>query len=451
MKNFENISHVFLIGIGGIGMSALARYFHRSGKNVLGYDKTHSKITRALEGEGIVIQYDENIQNLKNSLPNPEKCLVIYTPAVSQENKIFAYFKEESFQLKKRAEVLGEITKNKNLLAIAGTHGKTTTTAILTHLLKASGFRITAFLGGIVENYHTNFLMDGEEIIVVEADEFDRSFLQLSPKIAAITSMDLDHLDIYGESKNLEDSFCKFAGLVEKDNLFIRNRLPLKGKTFGLEDDSDFSAQNIQIKNGQYVFDLKTPDQTMERLKFNLPGRHNLMNAVAALSMALTQNVRPEKLYAALESFQGVERRFSYRIRSENLVMIDDYAHHPTEINAVHQAVREMYPQQKILAVFQPHLFSRTRDFADDFAKSLEKFDEVLLLDIYPAREKPIAGIDSEMLLRKMKKPISARVIEKENISTEIKKSNAGVIVMMGAGDIGEEVEKIIQTMKSLV
>lgn len=432
-------------------MSALARYFSHLGKKVLGYDKTRSKITRALEGEGIVVQYDENIKNLKNALPGPEHCLVVYTPAVSQENKWFAYFKEESFHLKKRSTVLGEVTKNKNLLAVAGTHGKTTTTAILTHLLKASGLKITAFLGGILENYHTNFLMDGEDAIVVEADEFDRSFLQLSPKMAAITSMDADHLDIYGESKNLQDSFREFARLVEKNNLFVHHQLPLEGKTFGLEDDSHFSAQNIQIKNGQYVFDLKTPAQYFQGLKFNLPGRHNLLNAVAALSVALTQNVQPEKLFSALESFQGVERRFSYRLRSENLVLIDDYAHHPTEINAVHQAVREMYPQHKILVVFQPHLYSRTRDFADDFAKSLENFDEVLLLDIYPAREKPIAGIDSEMLLGKMKKSISARLIEKENISAEIKKSDASVIVVMGAGDIGEEVEKLAEMMKSLV
>jgi UDP-N-acetylmuramate--alanine ligase len=452
---FAGIKCIYFLGIGGIGMSALARYFSRLGKNVAGYDKTPSKLTRSLENEGIFIQFDENTESLGTGFSMPENTLVIYTPAVSPENKLFGYFKEKGFTMKKRSTVLGEITKGKNLMAVAGTHGKTTTTAILAHLLKASGVKITAFLGGVSENYHTNFLMDGVEAMVVEADEFDRSFLQLSPKMAAITSMDADHLDIYGEAEHLQNSFREFANLVEKENLFVKNGLPLEGKTFGLEDTSDFSVVNIKIKNGQYVFDLKTSEQTITGLKFNLPGRHNLLNAVAALAMAVSHGVKPEKLHSALESFKGVERRFSYRIKTNELVLIDDYAHHPTEINAVHQAVREMYPEKKVLVVFQPHLYSRTRDFADGFAESLGKFDEVLLLDIYPAREKPIAGVDSIMLLKKIlgtqnfASPQSLRLIKKENISAEIKKSDCPVIVMMGAGDIGAEVEKVTESLKS--
>lgn len=450
MKNFKNIESVFFIGIGGIGMSALARYFFKNGKNVAGYDKTPSQITDGLQKEAISVFFYENIQQMNRGFFQEEKTLVVYTPAVAVENKWFVYFKENGFLLKKRAQVLGEITKGITTLAIAGTHGKTTTTAILAHLLKENGVKLTAFLGGISENYQSNFLLDGEEVVVVEADEFDRSFLQLSPTMAAITSMDADHLDIYGENEQLQQSFREFANLLpDPKNLFVKNGLPLSGKTIGVNDDADFSVKNIAIKNGQYEFDLQTPTGLEAGFKFALPGKHNLLNAVTALAMALNYGISPEKLIPALANFKGVQRRFTYRIKTNDFVLIDDYAHHPAEIDAVHQAIREMYPKKKVLAVFQPHLFSRTRDFADDFARSLGQFDEVLLLEIYPAREKPIEGIDSAFLLEKIPHQ-NKKLIEKTELSNEIKKSGCPVVVMMGAGDIGEEILKIVKAHDSM-
>lgn len=441
MSTFQDIENVYFIGIGGIGMSALARYFVANGKMVAGYDRTSSPITNKLQEEGVILQFGEEIAQLPIIFLETKKTLVVYTPAVAVENKLFRYFTDGGFKIKKRAEVLGVITRSAPTLAIAGTHGKTTTTAILAHLLKANEVKLTAFLGGISENYESNIILDGNEVVVVEADEFDRSFLQLSPTMAAITSMDADHLDIYGENEQLQQSFRDFAQLLPEDgSLFFKNGLPLKnGKTIGINDDADFSAVNSKIDKGWYEFELRTPTEITAGFKFCLPGAHNLMNAVTALAMAITYGLPAEKLKTALATFKGVQRRFSYRIKTDDFVLIDDYAHHPAEINAVHQAVREMYPKQKVLAVFQPHLYSRTRDFADDFAGSLSQFDAVLLLDIYPAREQPIAGIDAEMLLGKIKNE-HKKLTVKANLFTEIKNSKCPVVVMMGAGDIGEEI-----------
>lgn len=445
MKNFKNIENVFFIGIGGIGMSALARYFAKNGKHVAGYDKTPSRVTDGLQKEAVSVFFDENMELLDPGFFQKEKTLIVYTPAVAAENKWFVHFKEKGFLLKKRAQVLGEITKGKPTLAIAGTHGKTTTTAILAHLLKESGVKLTAFLGGISENYHSNILLEGEEVFVVEADEFDRSFLQLSPTMAAITSMDADHLDIYGENEQLQQSFRDFANLLpDPEKLFVKNGLPLPGKTFGVDDNADFSAKNIQIKNGRYEFDLQTPTSLETGFKFALPGKHNLSNAVTALAMALDYGVSQKDLISALATFKGVQRRFTYRIKTDDFVLIDDYAHHPAEIDAVHQAVREMYPDKKVVAVFQPHLYSRTRDFSDDFAQSLAQFDNVLLLEIYPAREQPILGIDAAFLLNKIQHQ-NKKLVDKTELFQEIKKSGCPIVVMMGAGDIGEEIQKIVK------
>ena len=302
---------------------------------------------------------------------------------------------------------------------------------------------LTAFLGGISENYNSNLIINGTEVTVVEADEFDRSFLTLSPDMACITSMDADHLDIYGDASELKKSFEDFSKKVKSNGkLFVRNGLPLKGITYGIEDDSDYSVQNIKIKNGAYVFDVKTPKTVLKDFQFNLPGRHNLSNALIALAMAVEYGCPYRQLAKALASYKGVKRRFTYHIKTENFVFIDDYAHHPEEINAVYQAVREMYPGKKILAIFQPHLFSRTRDFGDDFAKSLSQFDEVMLLDIYPARELPMEGITSEWLLKKIKNP-KKQVISKSDMMRKIHESQAQVLLTIGAGDIGEEVKHI--------
>lgn len=441
--NLNQIHNVYFIGIGGIGMSALARYFKLIGKNVSGYDKTPTPLTDELKKIGITIHFKDSVQLIELPFLNKENTLVVVTPAVPRDHFEWNYFLKNEFVVKKRAEVLGIITKDTFCFAVAGTHGKTTTSSILGHILYESGVDVTAFLGGIVENYNSNLIGNGKTVTVVEADEFDRSFLHLHPDIACITSMDADHLDIYGDKAAIEISFTEFADKVEnKDHLFITNGLPLQGITVGIEDDAKFSAINIRIENGWYFFDVKTPHEVIKNLKFGLPGRHNLSNAVQALAMANVYGIPSEDIAKALASFPGVKRRFSYQIRKENFVYIDDYAHHPTEIDAVCQAVSELYPTEKVLAIFQPHLFSRTRDFIDDFAKSLSAFTHVALLDIYPARELPIEGVTSKWLLDKIENE-NKILISKEELAPLLKKTEASVIITIGAGDIGEMVPVI--------
>lgn len=445
--NLKTINNVYFIGIGGIGMSALARYFVANGKSVAGYDKTKTEITDALEELGVKIHFEDLVSEIPSSFLNVDDTLIVYTPAIPKGHSEFNYFKDHNFEVLKRSAVLGEITRDTFCFAVAGTHGKTTTTSILGHLLYECNVPVTAFLGGVSENYNSNFILKGTAVTVVEADEYDRSFLTLSPDMAGLTSMDADHLDIYGEAEELKKSFIEFTEKLKPNGkLFVKNGLPIDGITYGIEDDADYSAQNIKIINGRYEFDLKTPDQTLHDFKFNLPGRHNLSNAIMALAMSVEYGIPHQQLAKALASYTGVKRRFTYQIKTDDLVFIDDYAHHPEEINAVHQAVREMYPNKKVLAVFQPHLFSRTRDFADDFAKSLSQFDAVLLLDIYPARELPIEGITSEWLLTKIENK-NKKLIQKTELISEIKASKAAVILTIGAGDIGEQVKYIKQAL----
>lgn len=441
MKTLANIQNIYFIGIGGIGMSALARYFKAEGKNVAGYDKTATALTNELQKLGIEICLSEEKEAISNTYLNPANTLVVYTPAVPEQHPQLTYFKSQKFEVHKRAKILGLITKNIHTLAVAGTHGKTTTSTILAHLLFASGEKVTAFLGGISENYKSNYINSGNEVVVVEADEFDRSFLQLFPNVSAITSTDADHLDIYGAHNLLLDSFNAFARLTTHQ-LYNTNGLDLPGQSIGINDDADYSAQNVSIKNGSYHFDLKTPYSLIPNLEVNLPGHHNLRNAITAFVMALNYGVSVDKLKKGLLSFKGIQRRFSYQIKSKNKIYIDDYAHHPTEIDALHQAVREMHPNQKVVAVFQPHLFSRTQDFGKEFGKSLAQFDELLLLDIYPARELPIYGIDSKWLFDLIDIE-EKKLISKDEIIPQIKASKASVVVTIGAGDIGAEVSKI--------
>lgn len=441
--NLNSIHNVYFVGIGGIGMSALARYFVANGKAVAGYDKTPTDITSGLEDLGVAVHFEDAISNIPSTFKNTENTLVVYTPAIPKEHSELNYFKTEGFQVLKRSQILGLITENTYCLAVAGTHGKTTTTSILGHLMNMCNVPVTAFLGGISENYNSNLILNGTEVSVVEADEFDRSFLTLSPDLACITSMDADHLDIYGDASQLKQSFEDFSKRVKPNGkLFVKNGLPISGITYGIEDDADYSVKNIKIVNGTYVFDVKTPTTVLENLEFNLPGRHNLSNALIALAMAVEYGCPNQQLAKALASYKGVKRRFTYQIKTENLVFIDDYAHHPEEINAVHQAVREMYPDKKVLAVFQPHLFSRTRDFVDDFAASLAQFDRLILLDIYPARELPIPGVTSQWLLDKIDNN-NKKLVSKQELLTEIHNSEAQVILTIGAGDIGEEVKRI--------
>jgi UDP-N-acetylmuramate--alanine ligase len=446
-KGLAWASNVYFIGIGGIGMSALARYFVANGKQVAGYDKTPTEITKGLQELGVSIHFEDDTKHINSAFLNAENTLVVYTPAIPIAHSQLNYFKSNNFQVLKRSKVLGEITKQTTCLAVAGTHGKTTTTSILGHLLNVCNVPVTAFLGGISENYNSNLIINGTEVTVVEADEFDRSFLTLSPDLACITSMDADHLDIYGDASELIKSFRDFSECIKPNGkLFVKHGLPLKGIIYGIEDDSDYSAQHIKIENGSYVFDLKTPKGLYKDFKFNLPGRHNLSNAIIALAMAVEYGCPHEQLAKGLASYKGVKRRFTYHIKTDDLIFIDDYAHHPEEIKAVHQAVREMYPNKKVLAVFQPHLFSRTRDFVDEFAESLSNFDAVLLLDIYPAREIPIEGVTSNWLLEKIKNP-NKRVIQKSELIPELKISDAHVILTIGAGDIGEEVQSIKEAL----
>lgn len=440
--NLKGIHNVYFVGIGGIGMSALARYFKQLGKSVSGYDKTETKITASLQQLNINICFNDAISLIPKEFTS-KNTLVVYTPAIPKSNLQLQYFKQQQYTIKKRAEVLGIITKNSFCFAVAGTHGKTTTSAILGHLLKICNANMTAFLGGITENYHSNLILNGSDISVVEADEFDRSFLQLSPNVACITSMDADHLDIYGAADALEQSFIEFSNkLVDKSKLFVAVGVALKGITYGVNTDTDFAIQNVKIKDGSYYFDIKTPSEIIENIVFNLPGKHNLSNALVAFAMAYDYGFNKEDLIKGLESFKGVERRFTYQIKTNKFVFIDDYAHHPTEINAVHQAVREMYPDQKVMAIFQPHLFSRTQDFADEFAESLDQFDVVRLLEIYPARELPIEGVNTSWLLDKMKHS-DKKIITKKQIVSEINANSATVILTIGAGDIGAEINRI--------
>ncbi len=441
--NLNNIHNIYFVGVGGIGMSALARYFKANNKQVAGYDKTPTEITDALGSLGINVHFDDAIDNVSGDFLNPENTLVVYTPAIPNNHKELTYFRDNNYTVLKRSQVLGLITENTFCLAVAGTHGKTTTSSILGHLLHECDVEVTAFLGGVTENYNSNLILKGTDVSVVEADEFDRSFLTLSPNLACITSMDADHLDIYGEADALKESFVEFTKRIKPSGkLFVRNGLPISGITYGIEDDSDYSAKNIKIENGSYVFDVKTPVTTIENIRFDLPGRHNLSNALIALAMAVEYGCPHQQLAKALASFKGVKRRFTYQIKTEELVFIDDYAHHPEEINAVHQAVREMYPAKSVLAIFQPHLFSRTKDFADEFAESLSQFDEILLLDIYPARELPIEGVTSSWLLGKIENN-NKQLVEKEALVNKIQESEAQVILTIGAGDIGEEVKRI--------
>lgn len=441
--DLSQIKQVYFVGIGGIGMSALTRYFMTLGCELAGYDKTKTDITIDLEQKGVTITYDDQVNLIPQKFLDKDSTLVIYTPAIPADHFILNYFKKNDFQVKKRAEVLGIISKDTYCFAVAGTHGKTTTSSILAHILYSAEVPMSAFLGGIVEGYNSNYITKGTKVTVVEADEFDRSFLHLSPDVACVTSMDADHLDIYGDKNAIENSFVEFANKInDKSKVFKIKTLPIQGKSIAIDEEADYKIYNKKVVNGYYQFDLKTPKETITDIAFTLPGNHNIFNATTAFAMAYEYGVSPEIIKKALLSFPGIKRRFSFQIKTENLIYVDDYAHHPTEIDAVHQALRELYPNQKITAVFQPHLFSRTRDFGQAFAESLDQFDEILLMDIYPARELPLEGISSDWLFDMMKNDNKKRV-SKNNLIDELLLSKNQVFVTIGAGDIGEFVKQI--------
>ncbi len=461
--DLNKIHSVYFLGIGGIGMSALARYFNAMGKKVAGYDKTATKLTDELIAEGIEIHFEDHIRNIPKyfkELPfDTENILVVFTPAVPLDHSEYVFFNLNGFNIKKRAEVLGMITQSAHTIAVAGTHGKTTTSSLTAHILKSAGLDPSAFLGGITQNYNTNLLLSSNlnsnnqqpttnNYIVVEADEYDRSFLTLHPEIAVITSVDADHLDIYGDKNHVEESFSLFAKQV-KSKLILKKSIVAKVNcektliTYSVNDESaDYFAKNIKIENGFYKYCIVTPTTIFENLTLGLPGLHNVENSVAAVAVACQLNISEDVVSKALASFKGVKRRFDYHIKTDKLVYIDDYAHHPEELKATICSAKEMYPGKKITGIFQPHLFSRTRDFADDFAKSLDLLDECILMEIYPARELPITGVSSQMLLDKMKSP-NKSICQKTDLMEELSKRNIEVLITMGAGDIDTFVEPI--------
>jgi len=447
--NINTLHNIYFIGIGGIGMSALAKYMLFIGKDVAGYDRTKSAITKTLETEGISLSFKDEISEVPKKYLD-KNTLIVYTPAIKRkENNLLDYFISNDYKVIKRAVLLGIITKSTINLAVAGTHGKTTTSSILGHLLKDNNIDATSFLGGIAENYNSNLILGGTKYTVVEADEFDRSFLQLQPNIACITSIDADHLDIYDTPLALADTFKEFAALAS-ERLFVKKGIPIAGITYGVEEEADYDAQNIRIKNASYIVDVKTPTEQFKDLKINLPGRHNIANTMAALAMANSIGISLVEIAKSLQTYKGVRRRFSYRLQNEKYVLIDDYAHHPTEIDAVCNTLRELYAKEEILCVFQPHTFTRTKDFEEDFVKSLAKFDKLFLLPIYAAREHPIKGVSSAVLVDKIKKHNNnVALISEHEITSKIIASKNKIILMLGAGDIGEMVTKVQHALAS--
>jgi len=439
--NLNKIHRVYFIGIGGIGMSAIARYMLFLEKDVAGYDRTPTPITQTLSDLNVFIQFVDELKFVHDQFLNKEDTLIVYTPAVKRhENALLDFFITNNYIVVKRAELLGIITQNTICLAVAGTHGKTTTSSILGHILKESKVPATSFLGGIAENYNSNLILGGDTYSVVEADEFDRSFLQLKPDIACITSVDADHLDIYKNVDELLNAFKEF-GALSTQKLVVRKGIPIEAETYGINEDADYDAKNLHIVNGAYIFDVKTPSENFRNFKIFLPGQHNVLNTMAALAMANSIGVSLQAIAKALLSYKGVHRRFSYRLQTDDYILIDDYAHHPTEIDSVFNTISEMYSNREVLAIFQPHLFSRTRDFEAGFVKSLAQFDEIFVLPIYPAREYPITGVTSDVLVAKIKSlNPKVKLVLPTDLKHKISESEKQIIVMMGAGDIGEMV-----------
>ena len=441
--SMTDLKQVYFLGIGGIGMSAIARWFLYNGYPVAGYDKTESPLTRTLASEGMVIHYEDSVDQIPAiCLAEPASCLFIYTPAIPANHIEKNYLLATNIPLWKRSQILGWITEQMPTLAVAGTHGKTTTSSMLTHLLVHANQNVTAFLGGITQNYGTNFIPNkGREnmVCVVEADEYDRSFLTLHPTAAVVTSTDADHLDIYGAAEQVLESFQLFVDQIKPGGFFIqKSGLTLNSKevghTFGI-NQGDYQATNIRIENHRMVFDMSYPGGKITDIPMRIPGFHNIENALAASALAMHHGLGPEEIKAGIATFKGVKRRFEYHVETEDHVMIDDYAHHPTEISACLNSIKALYPTEKIVAIFQPHLFSRTRDFLEDFGKSLAIADEIFLLDIYPARELPIPGITSELLLSKI--PMEKKcVIGKEAFIQRMRADKPRLLVTMGAGDI---------------
>ncbi|MDR2804057.1 MAG: UDP-N-acetylmuramate--L-alanine ligase [Dysgonamonadaceae bacterium] len=451
MKHLNDIQFLYFIGAGGIGMSNLIRYFLAEGKTIAGYDKVESALTRQLNAEGASIHYADDVHLIPEAFKDKENTLVVYTPAVPSDHSELTFFRNHDFLRMKRAQVLGEITRTKRGICVAGAHGKTTTSSMIAHLLKQSAVDCNAFLGGILKNYDTNLLLSNKsDLTVIEADEYDRSFHWLTPYMAVITSVAPDHLDIYGTEEEYRKAFVYFTSLVREGGTLLlehkANIIPELQKNvrfyrYGGES-SDFYAQNIRIDNGEIFFDLVTPTTIIKDIQLGVPVEINIVNAVAALAIAWLNGVSDEELRRGMASFLGAKRRFDFHLKSDEIVLIDDYAHHPEELEASISSVKKLYPCRKLTVVFQPHLYSRTRDFYAEFAQSLSLADEVILLPIYPAREEPISGVSSEMILDLVTSP-QKKIVAYSDLVDSIAKNNVDVLLMTGAGDIELLVEPI--------
>ncbi len=460
-RGLEKMNEVYFIGIGGIGMSAIARFFHTKGVKVSGYDKTATALTKELEAEGIAVYYDENVERVSRQVD-----LVVYTPAIPKEHKELVFYQQNGYKVVKRSDVLQVITNSSFNICIAGTHGKTTITSMVAHMLRHSGFGCNAFLGGISVNYGTNFWSHERNVCVIEADEYDRSFLKLNPDVAIITAMDADHLDIYGTAASMEEAFIDFSKKVKPGGILIRQFGLKRGRelaadthwTYSLQNESaDVYGANIRMIQGSYEFDVMVNGNLLENVKLNMGGMHNVENVIAAIAVASSLEIDNEKIKAAVESYRGVKRRFEYIIKNDRLVFIDDYAHHPEELRALINGAKTLFKGRKCTVIFQPHLFSRTKDHADGFAEVLDMADDVILLPIYPARELPVEGVNSEMILQRMKKDLR-RVKTKEELMAWVKndfaetvnKEFGEVLITAGAGDIDMLVEPIKAILKHI-
>ena len=453
----KDIKAVYFVGAGGIGMSALARYFMSRGLVVAGYDKTPSALTHQLEKEGMVIHYDENTDEIPHACRDKASCLVIYTPAIPATHKELCYFHENGFEIQKRAQVLGTLTRTHKGLCVAGTHGKTTTSTMCAHIMHQSHVDCNAFLGGISKNYGTNYILsDHSDYVVIEADEFDRSFHWLRPWMSVITSTDPDHLDIYGTKEAYLESFRHYTELIQPGGaLIIHTNLEMKAhvqegvKTYTYSRDAgDFHAENIIIENGEITFDFISPVECIKRVKLGQPVPVNIENGVAAMAMAQLNGCTAEELKYGMETYHGVDRRFDFKIKNDRHVFLSDYAHHPKEILQSARSLKELYKNRKITAIFQPHLYSRTRDFYKDFADALSNFDEVILTEIYPARELPIEGVTSKLIYDNLKPGVEKSMIKKDDVLNLVKNRDFDVLITLGAGDLDNFVPQITQIIE---
>ena len=462
MNNKENINHllaIYFIGIGGIGMSALARYFLKQGVVVAGYDKTPSELTRRLEREGMLIHYEENIKEIPYACKQPQSSLVVYTPAIPEQHQELCWFRENGFEIQKRAQVLGTLTKAHKGLCVAGTHGKTTTSTMCAHIMHQSHLDCNAFLGGISKNYGTNYILSDSDYVVIEADEFDRSFHWLTPWMTVITSTDPDHLDIYGTKEAYLESFRHYTTLIQPGGALIihqglemQEAIPDSVQRYDYSLSSgDFHAENIKIANGEISFDFISPIENVPNIALGQPVPINVENGIAAMAMAQLNGCTAEELRYGMKTYRGVDRRFDFKIKTPQLVLLSDYAHHPKEIYQSARSIRQLYQDRHITAIFQPHLYTRTRDFYLDFAEALSQLDEVILTEIYPAREEPIEGVSSQLIYDHLKPGVKRELIRKDDVISYVRSRDFDVLIILGAGDLDNMVPQLTKLLNERI